>query len=388
MVLIQDPSGLAEAPLVLSLAGFFVLTLLDGTHSLDEVSASFQSQFNQPLSRDQLDSMIEQLDLAHYLESERFADFYGSLVEAYRASTTRTSSDAESFGADGEGLGVLVDRMLRGCRVQSADNGGRRLVGLVAPHLDYARGEPCYHLAYRALAESGRVERVILLGTNHYGRAGSVVATGKDFETPLGTTRADRAFLAELERRCGVDLREHEFDHLREHSIELQLILLQHLLGPDRFEFVPVLCPDPCGPLGTAPYDGQGVDLRVFAECLGEFLRAEQDGRRTLVIAGADLSHFGRRFGDNRDLESVFLAEVESKDREALGAVVGGRADLFVDAIKCRNNDTKICSAGSIYTLMTALPETRVELLGYHQAVDSESDTGVSCAAMALWADR
>jgi MEMO1 family protein len=386
MILVQDPSGLADGPLIVSMAGFFAITLLDGGRSLGDIREVFQSRFNQELPTEQLEDMVEQLDLAHYLESERFTEFYGTLVDAYRAASTRTSRDAESFGADGEGLGPMIDRMLGGCRAASAPPAGRALVGLVAPHLDYARGGPCYLPAYRALAEAGPVQRVVILGTNHFGHATSVVATGKAFETPLGTTRTDYDFLSELQRRCGADLCEHEFDHLREHSVELQLIILQHLLGPETFEIVPVLCPDPCGPTGTTPYDGHGVDLRVFAEALGECLRADRNGKRTMILAGADLSHFGRRFGDDRDLEPDFLAEVERKDREALGAMVTGRPDLLLDAIKCHNNDTKICSVGSIYVLMTALRGARVELLKYHQAVDSESDTAVSCAALAVYA--
>ena len=387
MILVQDPSGLAEGPLVVSMSGFFVLTLFDGRRPLQDIQQAFQAQFNQALPAEQLEDMVEQLDLTRYLDGERFTEYYQTLVETYRAASVRTSRDAESFGADGEGLAPLIDRMLGKTRLQQRPATGRRLVGLIAPHLDYARGGPCYLPAYRTLADSGPVQRVVILGTNHFGRSTSVVATGKDFETPLGTTRTDRALLAELKRQCGVDLCVDEFDHLREHSVELQLIILQHLLGPESFTIVPVLCPDPCGPTGTAPCDGRGVDLRVFAEALGETLRAQQDGPRTLIIAGADLSHFGRRFGDDRELSEAFAAEVEAKDRSALGAVVAGRLDVFVDTVKCHNNDTKICSMGSIYVLMTALRGSKAELLKYHQAVDSESDTAVSCSAVALWAD-
>ena len=41
--------------------------------------------------------------------------------------------------------------------------------------------------------------RVILLGTNHFGRSSSVVATDKDFQTPWGVLENDRAFLRRLQ---------------------------------------------------------------------------------------------------------------------------------------------------------------------------------------------
>jgi AmmeMemoRadiSam system protein B len=385
MVLIQDSSGLADGPLVVSPAGFFILTHFDGQHTLDDIQAAFQSQFNQELARDQLETMIEQLDVAHYLDTERFARFYQGLVDAYRAAPTRVSREAAAYGAEKDGLGPTIDRMLGGCTINPRPKPSPRLVGLVAPHLDYPRGGPCYAAAYRVMADAGPLHRVIILGTNHFGRGLSVVATGKDFETPLGTTRTDRDFLAALEARCGAALCRHEFDHLREHSVELQVLVLQQLLGPANFQIVPVLCPDPCGPTGTAPADGDGVDLRRFAGALGELVR--EDARRTLVVAGADLSHFGRRFGDDCDLDEDFTGEVERKDREALGALVSGACDSFVSCVRARENDTRICSAGSIFALAAAFPGARPELLKYHQAVDRETGTGVSCSAIAFWQD-
>lgn len=387
-VLLQDPAGLAQGPLVVSPAGFFILTFFDGRHSLEQVARAFEARFGEPVSGEQLEEMVNQLDLGYYLDSPRFEHFYDDLVAAFRAGTARVSRDAESFGADGDGLEPLLDRMI-GRSTPAAPSDGppgrdQRLVGLIAPHLDYLRGEPCYQAAYRVLAEQGTIERAVILGTNHFGRATSVVATGKDFETPLGVTRTDRAFLAEVERLCGgADLCEHEFDHVREHSIELQVLILQRLLGCGSFEIVPFLCPDPCGPSGTAPYDQRGVDPNTFAQALGRLLR--ETDKRTLLIAGADLSHFGQRFGDARELDAPFLAEVECKDRDALGAVVAGRSDLFLQGLRDRQNDTRVCSAGSIYTLMSALSDARAQLLHYHQTVDRESGTAVSCSAVAMW---
>ncbi len=383
MVLIQDPTGLADAPLVISPAGFFVVRLLDGTHTLDQIQVQFLTQFAQVLPRRQLEELVEKLDASHYLDSAAFTCFYDGLVAAYRAAPTRTGRDAASFGAEEDGLTLTLDRLLGGRRLAENPPAGRRLVGLVAPHLDYPRGGPCYAAAYGVLAQAGPVERVVILGTNHFGRGTSVVATGKDFETPLGVTRTDREFLDRLQVRLSADLCRHEFDHLREHSVELQVLVLQHLLGAERFEIVPILCPDPCGPNGMAPYDGEGVDLDVFARALGEVI-ADHEGR-TLIVAGADLSHFGWRFGDECDLDPAFLTQVERKDREALNALVAGDAAAFVTGIRTRDNDTRICSAGCIYALTTAVAGAKAELLGYHQAVDQESGTAVSCSAMALW---
>jgi AmmeMemoRadiSam system protein B len=219
---------------------------------------------------------------------------------------------------------------------------------------------------------------VIILGTNHFGRGASVVATGKDFVTPLGLTRTDSGFIKELEERCG-SLRTHEYDHQREHSVELQLLICQHLWGADAFEMVAVLCPDPCGPTGTRPLDGNGIDLRAFGAALREAIA--KNSTDTLLIAGADLSHVGMQFGDERSLDEDFCAEVGARDEAALAHVAANQPDAFITQVAREDNPTRVCSAGCIFTAMTALPDANVLLLRYHQAVDEQAQAGVTCAA-------
>jgi MEMO1 family protein len=384
LYVVRDPTGLAEGLISLSPVAMFILSLLDGQHSLLDIQEVFARRTGQLLPREHLEDMIGQLDAAHFLDSPGFAQYFQSLVDGYRSAAARLSAGEESYGVEPGGLGPMLQQMLFDGQGPPA-KASRALVGLIAPHLDYLRGSPGYGWAYRVLAAADRPTRVIVLGTNHFGRAAAPVATRKDFQTPLGLTRTDRVFIETLGNRLGVDLCEDEFDHQREHSVELQVIVLQHLLGADRFEIVPVLCSDPCGPNGTAPADGRGADLREFGEALGELARG--DGKPTLIVAGADLSHIGYRFGDEADLDEPFLGEVERKDRQALDALVTRGRDAFIEVLNSRDNSTRVCSAGCIYALTTALPDARPELLGYHQTADRESGTGVTCAALAFWGE-
>jgi AmmeMemoRadiSam system protein B len=385
LLIVHDPSGLAAGQVVVSPPALYLMSLMDGQRTLPEIGAAFGEMFGQAVPADELQEMVERLEAGHFLDSEGFRNHFQSLVDAYRAAPARASRDHNGYGLGEEGLSAGFTRMLSRCKVASAGAGGRRLAGLVAPHLDYPRGTPCYADAYGLLSALPRAERYVILGTNHFGRGTGPVATSKDFKTPLGTTRADRIFLDALQQRIGADLCEHEFDHQQEHSVELQVLLLQHLLGAESFEIVPVLCHDPCGPSGTGSYDGKGADLQSFATALGELIR--EDSRSTVIIAGADLSHVGRRFGDDCELESSFLGDVQRRDRQALGALVESPdAEGFLASLRAHANSTRVCSAGCIYALRTALKGTQAELLRYHQAVDADSGTCVTCSAIAFWA--
>lgn len=385
MIALHDPSGLAGEIMTVTEPVLFLLSRFDGEHSLMEIQLEFAKLSGQSVELEQLENLVEQLDEAHFLEGPAFDAYLSGLVDAYRAAPTRQTQPDSGLGVELHQLPTALREIIR----QGNTNGvAGRLVGLVAPHLDLRRGWECYAEAYSLLGKAAGVERFIILGTNHFGRSLSVTATTKSFETPLGTAPVDREFLVRLSRRCGVDLCENEFDHKREHSVEIQVLFLQYVFYRKPWRIVPILCPDPCGPTGTAPHDGCGADLRVFAEALGDELR--EDPTPTCLIAGADLSHIGRRFGDDLDLEEAFLKEVEQHDRDVLRCVEGKEPEAFRLAVAAEDNPTHICSAGCIFALVTALTRLHdpsaltAHLLRYHQAIDAKVDTGVTCAAMAF----
>lgn len=375
--IIRDPSGLADAVLTVSEPALFILSLLDGRHERKSVQEKFIARYGAMLKSATLDTLIDNLERSRFLDGPSFDRYFAGLCDDYRAAPTRPSIFASRLGSAGE-VEALLEEMLPSSGYTAHGDG--RLTGLIAPHLDYARGRPCYVSAYSALRGRTCPDRCVILGTNHFGRSYSVVATGKSFETPLGVTAVDVRFLEAVEARCGYDLRAHEFDHRREHSIELQVLCLQHVFGPASFEIVPVLCPDPCGPTGMAPFDGGGVDLRDFALALRDVM--DQFSGDTLLVAGADLSHVGLEFGDSDTLDDAFLSAVEARDRAALNQLVQSAPDGFVQTLALESNPTRVCSAGCMYVLARVLHDSQPHLLRYHQAHTPAARICVSCAAL------
>lgn len=374
---LRDRSGLSDAVLTLSKPALHIVSMMDGKTTCEEVRRAFQTWSGQSLPTETLQSILTHLEDAHFLEGPQFDAFYSKQQDEYRSCALRDMPHASALGIVDDS-GDLFEEMLAGAQPIESDGVIR---GLVAPHLDYPRGRPCYAAAYGALRGREAPGRVVILGTNHFGRATSVVATASDFSTPLGTTRTDLEFLERLEDRCG-DLRACEFDHAKEHSIELQVAWLQFLFGATTFKMVAVLCPDPCGPTGTAPCDGNGVDLADFASALGSLI--DENGADTLLVAGADLSHVGAAFDDPHDLDEPYRDEVRRHDLDALDYLTRHDPSGMVRHLAERDNRTNVCSAGCIFALATALQDTTGVLLDYHQAVDQETQTCVTCAAVAF----
>ncbi len=373
---LRDRTGLSECVLALSPAALQVVSLMDGSHTCDGILDKSIAAVGQSLPIDVLQALMTQLEDARFLEGAQFEAYYESRLRDFRQTGVRTVQHPEAVGVAGGSQDVFIDML-----AEAPAHPGTGLVrGLVAPHLDYPRGRPCYAAAYATLRNRPVPHRVVILGTNHFGLSSSVVATASDFATPLGRVKTDVDFIERLEHVCG-DLRAYELDHVQEHSIELQILWLQHLFGADSFTTAAFLCPDPCGPTGTAPYDGQGVDLRAFALALRE--QVDQDAVDTLVVAGADLSHVGAAFGDERRLDQTYLEEVKRRDLSALSELTRDDPDAFVRCVAEGKNPTSVCSAGCLFTLATVLRPCEVTLLDYHQAVDRPSQTCVTCAALA-----
>lgn len=365
------------SPVVLAISegALFLLSMMDGHSTLAEIAAQLEARSSRKLPDGALASLVGQLDQALFLEGPKFEEHYSALQNAYRNRGVRAMPHASELGIV-DASGSIFKDMLQGVEARAL---GGAIQGLIVPHLDYERGRPCYAAGYSTLRNRNAPDRVVILGTNHFGRSTSVVGTACAFETPLGTTAVDRELLWGLEAECG-SLTEFELDHAREHSIELQVAWLQHIFGAENFEMLAFLCPDPCGPTGTSPFDGHGVDLRVFADALRSLLN---DGNDTLLIAGADFSHVGQAFAADPVLDEGFLDTVGRRDREAIEWLGLSNPEKFIACVAADDNSTRICSMGCMYVLATLLPQAKVTQLGYHQAVDHESQTCVTCAALA-----
>jgi len=386
-VILRDPTQLATGALVVGEVQLLLLTLLDG-RSRVEVQAEFGRRIGQMLLSQDLDSLLDQLDSAGYLEGSGFNRYYQGLARQYQEAPHRPLRDPDSYGAPAAELPAYLDQAIAIAEMDSRvgripKTGRGRLAGIIAPHLDFERGLPCYGDAYFHARQAALPRRVIVLGTNHFGRSRSVVGTDKDFQTPWGVIPTDREFLGRLQAECGGNLMPFPLDHLREHSVELHAVWLHHVFG-DQVRIVPFLCPDPSGPHGTRPGDDGAVDVREFALALGKLVR--DDPEPTLIVASADLSHVGRYFGEEQSLTDAYLQQVRNTDEAALAYVAANDPEGFRSHMAQTQNPTSICSVGCIYAALVALGGAATpQKLRYHQAVTPELENAVTCTSFAFY---
>ena len=222
---------------------------------------------------------------------------------------TRPAAFAGSWYPREEGaLRSLVDGYLTPGDVPLED-----VRALVAPHAGLMYSGRIAGRAYAAIGAReaevrrdppGRPDLVVLVGPSHSsGFEGVAVYPRGTFETPLGSLPIDAGAADALVRADPV-VHANPSVHAREHSLELQLPFLARVLPG--IPIVPLL---------------MGRQTRSTVEALSRALAASLEGRRALLVASSDLSHFHDR-RTAAALDAVVVTCIDRNDPDGLQAAL------------------------------------------------------------------
>ena len=149
-----------------------------------------------------------------------------------------------------------------------------KLIALIVPHAGYVYSGQVAASAYKQI-EGMHFDTVVLIGVSHRSaiRGASVYKSG-EYETPLGNVEIDSELAGELMASDQI----FSFQpgaHAIEHSLEVQIPFLQHVLSD--FRIVPIL---------------MGHWSESVGDAVSKALARTVDGRDILLIASTDLSHY------------------------------------------------------------------------------------------------
>jgi len=416
----QEALGLADARQVSDRVVFtapaaqLILPLMDGKKSINEIVA----QVGRGLTRPDVEALVAQLDNAGLLFGPTFdgmlqkmraefdsattlppgttAALADAMVDAEAQQTGVAVTEEEKIAKGGAKLREAMDQWIAAA-LKDVPNPSLDVLpaGVVAPHIDYPRGWLNYASVWGRMRVADRPDRVIILGTNHFGEGTGVTGCDKGYESPLGVCPVDTQLVESLKKHLGAadstKLFANRFDHEREHSIELQIPWIQHCLGAgDDGSFCKVfgaLIHDPTVNNGES-YDGNGLAIDPFIKALKAAI-AEMPGK-TLVVASADLSHVGPSFGDQMALagEEPEVVEARNKvfahDRDMIQMIMERKPDELMAAMSWQQNPTRWCSIGNLVAAMKVVEPTSVDLYNFAASMDEQGTTLVSNVGMAL----
>jgi AmmeMemoRadiSam system protein B len=360
---IRDPFRFSEAMLVIPPPLVECLQCFDGTQTELDLRAALV-RITGDLEVGELGRhLIDTLSRAGFLEDAEAERMQEARKREFAAATVREPAHAGSaYPSEAPEVREVMAEYMKGVDAPPADG----LFAIAAPHVSPEGGWQSYRAAYGMLRPEHKNRTFVILATSHYGEPDRFGLTRKAFRTPLGDAQPDTALVDWLAKRGGAGVQMEDYCHSFEHTVELQVIFLQHMLGPD-VKILPVLVGSFARSIyqGGAPEDDDKV--RAFFDALTEL--REREGDRLFWVMGVDMAHMGARYHDR--FEAVAgegeMQEVAARDEKRIERINELDAGGFWELVRERQDDLKWCGSAPLYTFLKTAGKARGELLSYEQ---------------------
>ncbi|MCX7858000.1 MAG: AmmeMemoRadiSam system protein B [Deltaproteobacteria bacterium] len=380
LILIRDPEGIMEESLIVSRDVAYLFSLMNGQRSLRDIQAEYMRVFGELIYMDKLSELVSSLDEHLLLENERYSTRLNLLKTEYESADVRRPYLAgKSYPENRMELIVFLDEIFS--QKVPDEEVPTHIKGILAPHIDYSRGREVYAKTYLHLKDV-EPSLVVIFGTCHRASEKLWNISLKDFLTPLERIVISPDLKEIVKNNSVLKKYISEWPHRAEHSIELQLPLLQFMIQRE-FEILPILTGSMHEYIeGKKNLDDQEIEDLVSSlkECLSKY------GKPYIVISAADLAHIGAQFGDYYPLDALTLSSSKVKDEMLLEAIKECEADRFFQLIREEGDKRRICGLASIYFQLRLLQGCQCKIIEYKQWTDGASS--VSFAGAIFYSEK
>jgi len=246
-----------------------------------------------------------------------------------------------------------LENMIRNCMNHKYGPGTRttlsdeRVFGIICPHAGYVYSGPTACHSYKSIA-SQKPELVIIIGPNHFG-IGRDAATMVDawWKTPLGMVQVDSESakqISKISRFIEID----EYSHSQDHSLEVQIPMLQEIL-PNDFQILPIIL------------RAQHMEIAMD---VGNAVSEIAKRKNAVIVASSDFTHYE---------ENSFAHQ---QDRALIEPILEMNVGEFYQVL--REKRVTACGYGAMASAIIAcknLGATKGELLNYATSGDVSGDT-------------
>jgi AmmeMemoRadiSam system protein B len=382
-VVLHDPHRVGR-PIGLAQFGWEIARRLDGHRTLLEVQADLMRLTRGLLvPLDTITNLVTLLDEALLLASPRFE---ARIRAPIRPPVCIGSYDGDPVTLRGQLRELFTAPGGPGLPTPDSAIGSPhgRLRAALLPHMDYGRGNMTYGWGFKELIEQTDARVFVIVATSHYS-AHRFTLTRQHFETPLGVVETDQTYVDRLEGEYGNGLFDDPLAHFPEHSIELEVVILQYLLEDRRpFRIVPLLVGSfgHCVEDGTAPAETSDIAGMVAALRRAEAACPEP----VCYLISGDLAHIGPKFRDKERAAGPWLDESRRQDEAILGQVEQADPAGYFGVIAAEGDRRRICGFPPTYLTLEAIRPRVGRVLHYQQYVAPDGYESVSFAAAAFYA--
>lgn len=367
---IRDPYHYSDLTLLIPPPLVQALECFDGAQSTLDLRSELVRITGDIETAELEEHLFGSLDQAGFLENERYRELKAKREQEFAEEAVRPAAfSGSAYPSDQASLRDVL-RLRVGESESSPDT-----VAIAVPHASPDGAWDTYRAAYSNMPSPQAASDVtfVVLGTSHYGAPERFGLTRKRFATPFGQTQPNAALIDELERAAPDAIRMEDYCHAVEHSIEFQVVFLQHLYGPT-VKVLPILC----GPFVKSVYGGGMPEdteaVRRFFDALGNI--SAREGRKLFWVLGVDMAHIGRRYGDSIRATAKMgeMMAVEQRDRVRIANINSGNLSDYWSLVQGHHDDLKWCGSAPFYTFLKTNPGLQGDLRHYHHwQIDPDS---------------
>ena len=231
--------------------------------------------------------------------------------------------------------------------VSASSEEKRDAIGVVSPHAGYIYSG---FVAGLTLSSIKPKPVYIIMGPNHTGLGSPFsLSTSDSWATPLGNVTINKTLSEKILKNCP-EISMDEFAHIHEHSIEVQLPILQAL--QESFTMVPIVISS-----------GSIEQYRNIGQAIAKSIKELNLEKEVTIIASSDMTHY----------ESQNSAE--EKDSRAIEAILELDEEDLLESVE--KLDITMCGCGPAAIMMIAaksLGAKKAELIKYQTSAEASGD--------------
>jgi AmmeMemoRadiSam system protein B len=238
----------------------------------------------------------------------------------------------------------------------------KNVTGIIAPHAGYYYSGATAAYAYAGIKPSN-FKRVFILGPSHaWHLTTCALPEATEYETPFGNLKVDEQVVKDL-RDTGLFLKFEMSRDEREHSLEMHMPYIAHVMAGQDFTIVPIL-------VGS-------TDAKAEKK-FGELLASYVNDTSNLFVVSSDFCHWGERFGyQPHDNGEVIHKTISDLDHEGMELIEKLQTENFQEYLQRTQNT--ICGRHPIAVFMNALnTSTRTQELKFIRYAQSSQVTKVN----------
>ncbi|MBR62143.1 MAG: AmmeMemoRadiSam system protein B [Dehalococcoidia bacterium] len=351
---LQDPLMLSDKSILIPAPIVPLLRMLDGTKNVNELREAIQTTVGLEFSNQKIQDLLDQLDRAFLLENSNLKDIVVKTTEQYRKTPNRLMMHSGTVYPEDKSKTIeMISGFCEQNVITSPSTDTGSLVGLLSPHIDFARGGGTYASTWQAAAPSLQdIESVIIFGTDHYGGSSTITPTLQNYATPFGILNTDIGVVEKLIDKLDAEtILVEELHHRSEHSIELASVWMHAFMASSSFSTIPILCGSFYKYIENDEQPDNNPIIGETINILAESIRQ----RRTLIVAAGDLAHVGPVFGDSTEVIPASRHTLQLHDDESIAAICDGDGDLFLSISRLELDKRRICGLSPIYMMLKTI---------------------------------